>query len=64
VASKRRGGSKSVQLGMLPPEGVILKNKLILRLSGKARQVFPMFDLFVKQQGNKRLGQIIKEKGG
>ena len=39
-----------------------MKSKLVLRLSGKASQVFTVFDLFVKQQGNKTLGQILKEK--
>jgi len=38
--------------------------KQIIRISGKAHQVFPLLALLAKYQGNKTLEQIIKEKGG
>ncbi len=33
----------------------------ILKLSGSAHQVFPLFSLIVKTQGNKTLGELAKE---
>ena len=37
----------------------------IVRLSGKASIIFPLFALWVKQQGNRTLGELIKNlKGG
>lgn len=33
---------------------------LIIKLSGKAKVIFPLFASFVKQQGNKTLGDLVK----
>jgi len=37
---------------------------LVLKLTGKAKQVFKYLDLLAKYQGDKTLGQIIKEREG
>jgi hypothetical protein len=36
--------------------------KQIIRLSGKARQVWIIWSLFAQRQGNKTLGELIKER--
>ena len=38
--------------------------KQIIRISGKAHQVFPLLALLAKYRGKETLEQIIKEKGG
>lgn len=37
-----------------------MKRILVLCLSGKARQVWKLWDLFVQRQGNKTLGELAK----
>jgi hypothetical protein len=34
--------------------------KQIIRLSGKARQVFRLWAFYVQRQGNKSLGELVK----
>ena len=41
--------------------GFIKMNKLVIRLSGKANQIFKMFNSFCQQHGNKTLKELIKE---
>ena len=33
----------------------------VIRISGKAKQVFALLSLLAKEQGDKTLGQLIKE---
>ncbi|MBA7627682.1 hypothetical protein ES703_35149 [subsurface metagenome] len=42
---------------------MVLRSKLIIRLSGKARQVFKLLALLAEKRGTETLGQI-QEKGG
>ena len=37
---------------------------MVIKMSGKARQVFKLLALLAKERGAETLGQIIKEKGG
>ena len=37
-----------------------MNRRLIIKLSGKADQVFQLFALLAKERGNDTLGQIIK----
>jgi len=34
----------------------------LIRLSGKAKQVFRLWELFVRSQGNKTLGELAKKR--
>ena len=34
---------------------------LVIRLSGKASQVFKLWDLLVQKHGHKTLGELVKE---
>ena len=35
---------------------------LVIKMSGKVSQVFKLFSLFVEQQGNKTLGELITQR--
>jgi len=35
---------------------------LVIRISGRARQVFPIIALLAREQGDKTLGELIDEK--
>lgn len=35
--------------------------KTIIRMTGKAREIFPLFKIFAKRNGNKTLGESVND---